>query len=190
VYQCFYLALGEYNPVVGPAGSVEVCADSYENAIDACETKADGYDPPAAYNNAMDAQLTSCHQLPAASCTGWNPSAYVSFNTMDDVYEIDSSFVDDLIGNPALLTSCDDGRFNLNGTTGMYYLLDDVSSGDLLDELGLQDGDMPTQLNGIDLEHWDDVADAFFLVLNGETEFRMAVSRSSSTVYIEYKIVP
>jgi hypothetical protein len=64
VYVCYFYFLGDYFPVEGPAGPIEVCADSYENAIMACEDEANSYDPPLYYNDAMDAQLDGCHPVP------------------------------------------------------------------------------------------------------------------------------
>lgn len=167
VYQCYYMnGLGEILPLEAPWGLVEVCANSQTNAVAECENLADNCDPPLSYNNAMDAQIGACHELPATTCVNWNPSVHITYSTGTNTYEIDGNFVDAIIANPALLTSCDDARFDFDVSAGAYYVLDEVSSGDLADELGLQNGDRPLSVNGMTLQHWDDVADAFFLVLN------------------------
>jgi len=66
-----------------------------------------------------------------------------------------------------------------------------MTTGDFFDELGLQDGDRPIMVNGmVALDDWDGVVDAFFLLLNGETEFTLRVNRGSSNIDLHYEIVP
>jgi hypothetical protein len=184
-FHCYDHALGGYIPLQGPEGYLRVCAANVGTAINACEAAADNLSIP--YTE-MAAQTIPCSLPVSFSCTGWDPSSYINYNS--GTYEIDQDFIDDLIDDPNLLVECEAGLFFFDDTTGSHYVLNYVSSGDLYDELGLQDGDKPLALSGVTLDGWEGVADAFFQVLNGRTEFRLSVERNSTVVFLNYEIVP
>ncbi len=142
-------------------------------------------------SNEWDYQILACANLQDSNnCANWSPGSSVSQDPTSRIYEIDQSFIDDLIADPSPLIDCDGGRFDLR-LTSPGYVLADSGSGELAHVLGLQNGDIPTEINGMPLDDMDDVLAAFSqLYYGGETEFTLEVTHGSSTIVLEYEIVP
>lgn len=164
---------------------MEVCASNHTNAVNACESVAS--QEQISYTS-MDAQTTVCSIPPSLTCTGWDPSNHIAFNA--GTYEIDAQFVNALIADPSPLLQCESGLFYFDESAGSHFVLNGTTTGDLYGLIGLEEDDKPLSIDGIALDDWDGVAEAFFLVLNGETELTMVVERDSSPVTLFYEIVP
>ena len=91
------------------------------------------------------------------SCTNWDPASNVTLTS--GVYHVSNGFWNNLIDDASPLLDCDDARFKLQ--TGGGWKLDEVSSGDLADELGLEDDDEIEEIDGVAVDDFQDILDAF-----------------------------
>lgn len=121
----------------------------------------------------------------------WEPADHVNYNEVAGHYEIDASFVTALMEDGFAPLSLDSARLALSGASGYsgYYELVNVVSGDLADELGLQNGDIIVSANGYDLNTTDEQL-AAYQALKNETDIELRIRRARSFVTINYVIVP
>jgi hypothetical protein len=172
--------------LTGPIDAFEciVCDNDGEgSAQGTCETQANLQS--LAYST-MDAQLVACEHLTAASCRGWAPSQQV---LQTDTYEwdVESDLIDDLVADPSQLVECDDAR--VQPFRGAYQV-DSAKSGDLLDELGLVNGDVIRTINGYSMASPFEVASAFFHLWPGTTVFTVSVLRPGvGVITLTYNLV-
>ncbi|MEX1364650.1 MAG: hypothetical protein AB1Z98_16100 [Nannocystaceae bacterium] len=114
----------------------------------------------------------------------WEPHKYASYDQVSDEYIVDADFVDALKLDPALLVL--DG-VSLDYLTTGGWEFGGVTSGSLMDRLGLQNGDIPQTVNGYDVTTLDGVL-AARSALDSATSLTVVVTRSGSTVTLEYSI--
>lgn len=114
----------------------------------------------------------------------WEPHKYASYDQVNDEYIVDADFVDALRLDPALLVL--DG-VSLDYLTSGGWEFGGVTSGSLMDRLGLQNGDIPQTVNGYDVTTLDGVL-AARSALDSATSLTVVVTRSGSPVTLEYSI--
>jgi len=109
----------------------------------------------------------------------------ISLNPANATYEIDQAFFADMLDNPNWFYG-DSATIGHNGTSFQFY---GVQSGDIVAALGIQTGDRPFTLNGLDVTT---VPGAFAAhqALRDETEFEFVVSRGATRVLLRYEVVP
>ncbi len=120
-----------------------------------------------------------------SDCSGWDPDAAITL--VSGVYEIDQSFVDDVLADPLLIPNCDGSKLDQVATG---WLVTAGSSGDLFYELGLRDDDTIEEVNGDSVATFDEVAAVFALYIDGETEFEIAFDRNGTPTTIDIEFVP
>lgn len=135
-----------------PAGGCPICATSDIAADNICRSE-DFLNVPDAYAQKAPCNLNS-------NCTGWNPSAQVTVNAAGAL-EIPQAFIDSIIADPNLLVRCDSARVNV-AASGAGFQITNIASNDLLNALGLKDGDIPVSLNSLPLGTFEEAASAFF----------------------------
>jgi hypothetical protein len=181
-----------YYPVLTPTTptTVYACRSSEFDANQWCA----GYDPevsatPSNCDNADDGGLETGETTWGSE--PWDPASEVNYNVGTDEYEIDADFIAALVEDGFAPLSLDSARLVYSGVGGYsgYYELDNVASGDLADELGLQDGDILKSVNGYELDTVDHQMQAYEALKN-ETDLELRIRRSSNFVTIAYKIVP
>jgi len=119
-----------------------------------------------------------------ASDPVWEPSKYVTYNQSLNLYIVDADFVDALKLDPALLVL--DGVDLTYQTTGGFQF-GGITTGSLMDLLGLQNGDTPLAVNGHDVSTIDGVLVARAAV-DDATALTVVVSRSGSPITLDYLI--
>lgn len=157
---------------VSPSERVEwECAD-VEGALGACNAACDG----GAGASAPPDRVVCSSYDPEGSCTGWAPEN--SIRLVGGIYLVDGALIDGLITNSAPLWTCDTMTVEPNGAV---FELSGGGSGELLYELGLRDGDIPEELNGMPLLSYADAAAAFIQLwyVEEEAEYELKVLRSS-----------
>jgi hypothetical protein len=119
-------------------------------------------------------------------CTGWAPANEV-WGTGSPTY-VDADFVGDLVADPTPLAVCDEAR--VVPLAGGYFEVDDASSGTLLYELGLRDGDVIKTINDHHVSSVGRTADAFGIEFleNDETVYEVVVERGGNDVTLDIEI--
>lgn len=159
-----------------------------EPEYDCFGTKSDAHD--WCLNNGDEdtlAYIACSGNLQGETGSPYDPSSYVTYNSSTQEYEIDNSFVEAMIENQFVQIAADGARFELQ--TSGYYKLVNVRSGDLMDELGLQSNDVLKSIDGKDLGSFENQVDAY-LNLKNDTQLSLTIERGTSTLVIDYKIVP
>lgn len=179
------------HPVSGwdPEPYYEDCAESENDVDSTCLAVFGSVGGPndQGFTEWDRAILVCANLVDPDSCANWDPGAHVSINA-SGVYEVDEGFIDDLIATPAPLIDCDSGRFDF---TDPGYELSSAGSGELSDVLGLQNGDVPDEINNLSLDDMADVLSTFVqLYYQSETEFTLEITRGTTPVTINYEIVP
>ena len=158
------------------AGCSVWCTDQQSSSIKADgndpDNVPDGWEPISCYNNTDE-----------GSCGSWSPSSNISL--VSGVYHVDIDFLTGVVEDPSPLWSCDDAL--LDDVNGGGFAVDRASSGELLYQLGLRNGDVPTSLNGMPLLTVQDGFDVFTAKWQtGVTSYTLAVTRGGSTVTLSY----
>lgn len=168
------------------------CASSPEAAVKACTDWIEDEDYTTYVN---DFSFQWCEGLEPGEtgdpCPAWTPGSHITYNTTTSTYEIDKTLIEDIIADPSYLVHCDSARVTVHSSTPTYGI-DDIAAGDLADELGLQNGDRFTSLDGLSLDGKDDLMKAFAeLWLGGETSLSLVLDRPGlPLVTLNYEIVP
>ncbi len=121
------------------------------------------------------------------NCTYWNPDAKIGL--VSGVYGVDASLVTDLLNDPTPLTVCDDATVDpLVSTVG--FEIANASSGEMLYELGLRNGDIPLELNGFPLDTHFDTLFAFteLWVIQQETVYELEILRGTTPMTLNYSL--
>jgi len=129
-----------------------------------------------------------CPASGAHSCAQWSPASNVTFSS--GVYHVDSSLLISLIAAPWPLWECDDAT--VDGLSAGGFQINGASSGELLYTLGLRTGDKPLALNGLPLDDYTDGFQAFeqLWVGQAETDYLLTVKRGTTTLTLQYEVVP
>lgn len=170
IYECS----AEYGTLGWSAKFVDLLpCDSYGTA---------GYDDTAGYGFDESTGAPGDYD-----CSGWNPGGRI-WGSGTPTY-INRFFVEDLVADPTPLSVCDTAR--VVPLSGGYFEVEDASSGTLLYELGLRNGDRIDSINGYDLSSVDDTASAFGIeyLENGETEYTVSVTRGGNSVQLEIELI-
>lgn len=114
----------------------------------------------------------------------WDPGAHVRFDTRLGVYEVDQVLVDQLKADASALSN---DKAWLEETTG-GFIFRDVYSGSLAYELGLRSGDIPVSLDGMRLDTFDAVLDAWAAAYSS-TSFTLEVDRGGRITTLYYEII-
>lgn len=93
----------------------------------------------------------------SVACEDWVPEEKVVL--LSGIYYYDWSFIDGLTENPLPLMVCDDALFQAVAPNGFQVI--SASPGELLYELGLRSGDIPLEVNGMPIETYEDVWEAY-----------------------------
>ncbi len=135
---------------------------------------------------ADDGLDSSGDDAPDVDCTGWDPSSNIWFS--GGVYHMDGFFFLDLVDDPRLIPICDTSRVEPQTAGG--FVVVGASSGTLLHELGLQNGDEFVSINGHSLSTYGDAADAFGIewLEDGEDDYVLVVDRGGNNVTLYYKL--
>ena len=164
------------------------CHDIYSDAVSWCaEYEGESAEASLGSVPCSDNLVAETGETGGGGVSPWSPSSYVTYNSTTEVYEIDEQFVQALVEDGFVQLGLDSARLDL--TTSGYLKVVSLSSGDLLDELGLQTNDVLKTINGYDLNTLEDQIDAY-VALKSETEFRLTIDRGGSTVTLDYEIVP
>ena len=103
-------------------------------------------------------------------------------------YEIDETFAENLaFDSSAPLWSCDDAK--LISIAGGFEVAN-ASSGELLYEVGLRNGDKVQSINGQSVTTWSGAEKVFKSFLGGTSTFNVTLTRGSSTVNLTWTLVP
>ena len=122
----------------------------------------------------------------AYSCASWDPDALITGPIGDD-YGIYLNLITSLRNDPTPLFECDSARVNV--TSGL--VIQDAVSTDMAYLLGLRNGDLLVEVNGMSLA---DPLDAYVAYnqlweLDGETEYTLKIERNSQYVYLTYGVL-
>lgn len=121
----------------------------------------------------------------APMCAGWDPDAEVTYDV--GVYFVDSDLIRDLVVDPKPLLECDGARFEPAGTG---YEVVGASSGTLIYALGLRNGDIVLEINGLPLGSGEDAAtalgDLYFDAQ--ETEYSLDFMRGTVSLTHDYEL--
>ena len=119
------------------------------------------------------------------NCSNWNPASEVSL--VSGVYHVDETFIDRLVADPDALSACDDAYFD-GGLSS--FEVKRASSGELLYELGLRNGDVVRKLNGTTIQSYTDVITVFASewLSDGETLWYLQVNRGGTIVTLRYEV--
>jgi hypothetical protein len=169
----------EWNAI--PGG--QFCADN--PSVNFCVTPCRTHFPT---HNALEVQPWVCDNFESdEDCDGWEPENFMYYNSGSDTYFVLRSWVAALVDDPSPLWMCDDARIEPGYDS--FELVGGVA-GEAFSELGLEDGDILVELNGMPLESWDDVLDAFVeLWMNEEeTEYELEIIRNSQTEFLNYEL--
>jgi hypothetical protein len=173
-----------------PANTVGyICADEYADAYTDCANictyeTANGYD----FRILGEASVPCDENHASMSCSAWQPSREIDYNTGTDTYEVSSAFFASIMADPEPLWACDDAVFVPRSSGGGFEVAN-ASSGELLYELGLRNGDELLSLNGLPLTNYYDVGIAYATLIWTATEFTLEIERNSSTLELEYEIL-
>lgn len=180
-----------YNSSNELVGVVRACANTQSAAATECDLHCPNYN---GYDHRGDPKQASCRDhANEGTCSTWDPADEVTWKVKGGYYEIEHSFIDDLVGTPAPLWTCDDASVEVHAVSG--FVIDNANSGELLYELGLRDDDRPFDLNGYSLDTWAETADAFGVLWleEGETDYTLKVTRTikgtPTTVELDYKVI-
>jgi hypothetical protein len=111
----------------------------------------------------------------------------IELNPTNGAYSIDAEFFDAMIYNPWWLMG-DSAYIARNGNSDFAFF--NVQSGDVVDALGIESGDVPQTLNAFDVTSILEVSLAY-LQLWQATEFELVVNRPGvGTVTLDYEVVP
>ncbi len=157
------------------------CAPGSNNCVPRC-LPADGSGTCPSPYSAPNGRWT-CDQAVAETAANWTPGSFVSQN-QSGTYEIDQGGWDDLLDHPGQLLH--DGA-RVHPVPGGGYSFTGIQSGDFFDQLGFQNGDQVSEINGrrirTDADAWSAYNDFY-----SSTTFRVVVSRSGSPVSLSYEI--
>lgn len=147
-------------------------------------------------------QYLSCETVPAcpnepdepapttgepSECNDWDPGADITLS--QGVYSVDGGLVSAVTSNPLLVGLCDD--FTATFTTSGGFVLGGLDSGELLYELGLRNGDIPRELNGMSIETFEDCLAAYYELYwtQYDTVFELEITRGNVSVTLDYEFV-
>ena len=114
----------------------------------------------------------------------WEPSEYAFYDSTNDVYIINESFVDAVRADPSLLL-LDGVTLMETGTGGFEFR--SVSTGSLMYLLGLRTGDIPQTVNGHYVSHMGQVLAALSAVENA-TALTVRIKRGGTIIIRDYLI--
>ena len=162
----------------------------------ACQSDAQAYwsnnfpdaCPPPYEHICFEILTNACSTYPdSGSCRRWSPASEITLS--GGVRQVDASWFDGVVGDPAPLWTCDDAY--LAPTSGAGFTVKRASSGEMLYELGLRNGDIPRTINGMRLDnYWDGITAFVELYLQGATSYALVVERSGSNITLVYTLVP
>lgn len=118
------------------------------------------------------------------TCSSWSPASNITLD--QGVYVIDAGWLDGLLATPAPTWTCDSGY--LDDLEGGKFVVANTSSGELLYELGLRNGDILYTINGITLDTVADGYDVYNEYRDGEDHFDLYLERDESFVTLCYSI--
>lgn len=165
-----------------PTDGCPICTDNLDSATGICQSED--------FLNDEDAMAYEAPCYASPSCSGWSPTSEVWQNEITGEYQVSQTFVDSVISDPNKLVGCDGARVLARWSgTGVYvpgFVVSSASPGDLLYELGLRNGDIPTELNNYPLDDFGDVAAAAVaLSFSDPSSYTLEVLRPGApTVYI------
>jgi len=182
----------------GGTGDIEVCPDCPEGQ-DVYLCIVQGVEVTRCYEDIAAAQA-SCGAIPGDGVVGnapipcdnqepapgasWSPGDFVSYDAETDTQEIDRELVLAVLEDPNLLL-LDRTRVEWQGDR---FELQRVAEGDLAAELGVQDGDVLSEINGYPLSSMEEVVKAYD-ALREESSLAVAVMRGDATLVLTYRIV-
>ncbi len=169
-------------------GYTVLCGDGSNDAASNCAEWCEFAFPEQADEGSIEGAPCSDSD-PSGSCTGWDPAAEVSYSAFTGIYSIDEGFVASVVSDPAPLWTCDD--VTVDGVAaGDGFEINDADSGELLYELGLRDGDVLVEINGMPLDTYFDAVAAYFTLWidDEETSYTLEVLRGTSTIYLNYTL--
>ncbi len=91
------------------------------------------------------------------NCTNWDNRDNVYY--YNGAYHVPNTLWLWLREDPSPLLDCDTGRFKLQSGGG--WVADEISAGDLMDDLGFEDDDEITEIDGEPVEDFADIMEAF-----------------------------
>jgi hypothetical protein len=131
----------------------------------------------------------ACANLDADTDDAWTPGSFVNYNTSTGKYEVNQYFLDTLLAHPRQLLY--DGA-RLEWDTDHFYF-DGITTGDLAQELGFQNGDKLYAVNGNSISTMAEAFDAFDAVYHGYStgnlSFSVTISRSNSVITLQYIVI-
>lgn len=143
------------------------------------------YEPPDAPTTGEEPTTGSI----AVDCDYWDPSSEVTL--YDGIYYVLGGILSDVVDDPLQLVYCDDAIVReIPASVG--FEVDNANSGELLYELGLRDGDIPLEINGMPLDTHQDALDAFLelYVLGGSGgQYELYLLRGTSPLTLNYDVV-
>ncbi len=161
-----------------------LCWEDQQDCEDHCEAQQDGAGNPLAMVEYMELACSS--NSASGGCSGWLPSREVDL--VSGTYEIDETFAENLaFDSSAPLWSCDDAK--LISIAGGFEVAN-ASSGELLYEVGLRNGDKVQSINGQSVTTWSGAEKVFKSFLGGTSTFNVTLTRGSSTVNLTWTLVP
>jgi hypothetical protein len=121
----------------------------------------------------------------SASCTGWNPSVYISASGGTRTFN--SSLVTGLYSDPSPLYDCDTARISLSSSG---YTVRSASTDDALYLAGLRNGDQLVSVNGYPITTSYELAYAYFMlwVLSDESPYTVVVNRGGTPTTLVWYI--
>jgi len=119
-------------------------------------------------------------------CGGWDPDSLISGPTLG-VYGVNLGLISSIVNDPTPLFQCDSARVDVS----YGLVIDDTSSTDMVYLLGLRDGDLLLEVNGMPLGNPVEAFAAYdkLWTQDGETEYELTIERNSSTAYLNYEVI-
>lgn len=115
---------------------------------------------------------------------GWQPSNYVEYSSNQDLYIVNRTLIDALNDDASILNN--DATYVEELSAGGFEF-NNVVTGTLAYELGLQDGDIPQSVNSHDVTTLEG-AIAALEALRDETSLTVMIRRGSNTITLNYSI--
>lgn len=165
------------------------------------EVIADGFPPNPCQNGCTSwcsgsvpfAQEFQCPQPSeptegAYNCGDWVPDDYVS-GPISNNYSIELDLISTLQNDPTPIFACDTTRVDLSDDV---LEITSASSTDMAYLLGLRNGDVLVEVNGMPLDTPTDVMAAYYdlWVEEGELEYTLTILRGSSNTLLYYSVIP
>lgn len=116
----------------------------------------------------------------------WEPELLIQLDRTSGLYQVDRELLDALAVDGWVLMAQDSAR--LSEQVDGYFQLDGVAPDDLAALLGLQDGDVPLEVNGFPLKSWDGYATAV-TQLTSETIFVVSIARDGKILELRYEVL-